>query len=85
MPDGRFHQDFIRLIPPRQHSWLLQGDEVWPDAEEAERMKWTWDILPQLQTIFRRFLQSDDNLEEGFANRQRADFITRTLANLAKL
>jgi len=48
-------------------------------------MKWTWDILPQLQTIFRRFLQSDDNLEEGFANRQRADFITRTLANLAKL
>ena len=48
-------------------------------------MKWTWDNLPQHQTVFRRFLQSNDNFEEGFANQQRADFMTRTLANLAKL
>ena len=82
---GRFHQDYIRVITPGTEDKLLTATTIWPDAADLDRSRWLWDGFPQMQTVFKRFHQSEDNLANGSANQQRADFITQTLADLAKL
>jgi hypothetical protein len=65
----RFHQDFIRVLPPHATAWLI--DRSLPPSERWRRMS-------RLQHVFSAFSDSG-------RNRALADFVTRALKSLARL
>jgi hypothetical protein len=67
--DGRFHQDYIRVVEPDNTDWLI---------EDRWSLEQRWDGLPHIQQVFKKFFQSLDN-------QQNADLITTTLKELSKL
>ena len=66
---GRFHQDYIRVLPPDATASLI--DRSLPPKER-------WRRLPRLQHVFSAFSDSEDN-------RALADFVTHALKSLARL
>jgi hypothetical protein len=66
---ARFHQDFIRVLPPGQTPDLIDGT-----LDPRRR----WERLPHLEHVFEAFCGSE-------ANRALADFVTLALRSLAGL
>jgi hypothetical protein len=67
--DGKFHQDYIRVLPPHTTARLVEG----PLAPRGR-----WERLPRLQDAFKAFSASA-------TNRALADFVTLALKSLAGL
>ena len=89
VPDGKFHQDYIRVIPPGDEE-ALTGRQLctpYPD-EERGLMERIWDSLPMLHTIF-RFHDFDYFGEESLERLREfwkdADMITASIRELAQL
>ena len=87
-PDARFHQDYIRVIPPDQTDYLLgpRGIDIPPDEHGA--MHLLWDQLPMLTKIFRfrdfeLFGEQRDDHGRDFLSG--ADFITAAIRELGRL
>jgi hypothetical protein len=66
---ARFHQDYIRVLPPRATARLI--DRSLPPKRR-------WRRLPRLQDAFKAFSDSS-------GNRALADFVTLALKSLARL
>jgi hypothetical protein len=66
---ARFHQDYIRVLPPR-HTCRLVDDKLEP------RQRWA--RLPHLHSVFKAFSSSE-------TNRALADFVTLALRSLGGL
>jgi hypothetical protein len=79
-PSGRYHQDYIRVLPlaklDRLHRPRL-------NVCREEQMRMLWESLPQLQHVFRYFYQSSDNSVRGGQGQQNADTMARFLGKLA--
>jgi len=72
VPDGKFHQDYIRVLKPDEHGLLL-------DARLSLAQR--WERLHHLQRVFTRF-----NNDRYILDVQKsADTLTQTLHDLAKL
>jgi hypothetical protein len=69
VPRGRFHQDYIRVLPPHETRRLL-------DASLAPRQR--WERMPRLQGVFKALAASG-------GNQALADFVTLALKSLAGL
>jgi hypothetical protein len=87
-PEDRFHQDYIRVIPPDQTARLLGPEGINIPVDERDAMQLLWAQLPMLSTIF-RFSdfglfgeQRDDRGCEFFGD---ADFITAAIRELGRL
>jgi hypothetical protein len=79
---GRFHQDYIRILPLADVNRLVSRQFDGCQVEHL-RMRAIWEGLPQLQDVFRYFYQSPGNRERGRQGQQNADFVTRFLRQLA--
>ena len=87
LPDARFHQDYIRVIPPNQTE-ILKG--VWGvgiPSDEHEAMRLLWKQLPMLTAIF-RFRDFEHFGEQG-KHRGRdfwgsLDFVTTAIRELGR-
>ena|SRR3989337_4222181 len=70
--DGKFHQDYVRLLKPHEHDILL---------DNRLSLDQRWERLHHLQRVFTRF-----NNERYILDVQKsADSLTQTLHDLAKL
>ena len=67
--DGRFHQDYIRVLPPHATTRLI--DQSLPP-------KGRWRRMPRLHDVFKA-------LSDSGGNRALADFVTHALKSLASL
>jgi hypothetical protein len=67
--DGKFHQDYIRVLPPHETARLTDG---------SLSPKQRWQRLPRLQGAFKAF-------SDSAVNRAFADFVTHALKSLAGL
>ncbi len=67
--DGRFHQDYIRVLPPHATARLI--DQSLPP-------KGRWRRMPRLHDVFKA-------LSDSGGNRALADFVTHALKSLAGL
>ena len=85
---GRFHQDFIRLIPPGEIDQLLYvPPPMQGDTENAVSGR-VWDRLPMLTHLFRSFpgSQPDARSSAQAADFWRsADYITTAIRELSRL
>jgi hypothetical protein len=87
-PAARFHQDYIRVIPPGETERLLGPAGINIPTEEQDAMALLWDQLPTLGRIFRfrdfdQFGEHrDDHGREFFSD---ADFITAAIRELGRL
>ena len=88
IPGARFHQDYIRVIPPHETEVLKGPRGVNIPSDEREAMHLLWEQLPMLTKIF-RFRDFDYFSEQG---EQRghdfwssADFITTAIRELRQL
>ena len=86
--EARFHQDYIRVIPPEQTE-LLQGPKG-IDIPSAERdaANLLWEQLPTLTTLFKfRDFEpfGDERDDRGWNFLAGADFITAAIRELGRL
>jgi len=86
--DARFHQDYIRVVPPEE-TWRLEGPRGTdiPDEEDAAA-DLMWQQLPMLTSLFH--FRDFDSFGEQKEDRGRdfwasADFITEAIRDLARL
>ena len=89
-PDGRFHQDYIRVVPLAATEKLV--DPTWDfirgttiPVPENVQVSARWNGLMQIQEVFRYFQQVKDNLERGAQGQRNADFVTAALRELRNL
>jgi hypothetical protein len=70
--NGRFHQDYIRVLPVKAAGKLV--DPYYNEAyqDESFRMQCLWDTLTQLQDVFRYFHQGKGNERRGGQGQQNA-------------
>src|SRR5262249_778980 len=66
---ARFHQDYIRVLPPHQTGGLI---------DDRLDLRQRWRSMPGLQMIFRRFAESKPH-------RSMADFVALALKSLGRL
>jgi len=66
---ARFHQDYIRVLPPHQTGRLI---------DDRLDLRERWRSMPGLQMIFRRFAESKPH-------RSMADFVALALKSLGRL
>ena len=88
LPNARFHQDYIRVIPPDQTELLmgLRGIDI--PADERDAMHLLWEQLPMLTTIFRfRDFEhfGEEGAQRGWDFLGDADFITTAIRELGRL
>jgi hypothetical protein len=88
LPDARFHQDYIRVIPPDQTELLMGPRGIDIPTDEREAMHLLWEQLPMLGKIF-KFRDFEHFGEEG-THRGRdfwgeVDFITTAIRELGRL
>lgn len=84
-PDGRFHQDYIRVIPPDQTELLIGPRGVNIPTDELGAMRLLWDQLPMLTSIFhfRDFEYfGDDSRDRGRDFWSSADSVTAAIREL---
>jgi hypothetical protein len=82
IPGGRYHQDYLRILPlARLEELVTTRFDLF--RHEGMRMRAIWEGLPQLQDVFRYFYQSDDNRLRGRQGQYNADLMVRVLGNLA--
>lgn len=67
--DGKFHQDYIRVLPLQETARLI---------DESLSPRQRWQRMPRLQDAFKAF-------SESAGNRALADFVTLALKSLAAL
>jgi hypothetical protein len=89
-PDGRFHQDYVRVVPLKAAEYLIdpRQDFIHGTDErvlEAQRVSAIWSNLRQLPDVFRYFHQGKGNEERGGQGQRNADFITSALRDLRNL
>jgi hypothetical protein len=87
-PDARFHQDYIRVIPPDRTDYLLgpRGIDIPPDEHGA--MHLLWEQLPMLTEVFRfrDFEFSGEQRDDhGWDFLSGADSITAAIRELGRL
>jgi hypothetical protein len=86
-PNTRFHQDFIRVIPPNRAECLRGPSGIDTPSDDPDAMRQIWDQLPKLGTIFH---YSDFDLfggqrdDRGRAFQDDADFITPAIRELGR-
>jgi hypothetical protein len=82
--DGRFHQDYIRVLPIKAAKKLVNPffDTL---TDEYERMQNVWHSLSQLPDVFRYFHQGQGNEARGSQGQRNADFVTAALRDLKNL
>ena len=77
LPGGRFHQDYIRVLPGYETDRLINQP-----SENSGRVNITeeerWNSLPMIQHVFRSFLATE-------ALYTYADYLTRVIKELKKL
>ena len=88
IPHARFHQDYIRVIPPDGVDRLRGPFGVEIPSNERDSMQLLWEQLPMLTTIFR--FRDFEPFGERRGDRGRdffsgADFITAAIRELGKL
>lgn len=76
VPDGRFHQDYMRVIPADGHERLI--DEPFREHGIEYTLDMRWGRLPMLQHVFRSF-------HETGALNQFERYVSRVIASLSKL
>lgn len=87
-PDARFHQDFIRVIPPGETEILFGPRGINLPADEIGLMNRLWEQLPMLTSIFhfRDFEHfGHEGKERGLDFWNSADFITAAIRELGRL
>jgi hypothetical protein len=88
LPDARFHQDYIRVIPP-DGTELLKGPRgVNIPANEHDAMHLLWEQLPMLTKIFRfRDFEhfGEEKEQRGQEFLKGADFITTAIRDLGRI
>lgn len=77
--DNKFHQDYIRVIPPYETEKLIDIEWI-RQPNPARNYECIWKSLPKLNDVFREFKW--DNVNENAAN---ADLITAIIRNLKEL
>jgi hypothetical protein len=88
IPNARFHQDYIRVIPPEEVGRLRGPFRIEIPSNERDSMQLLWEQLPMLTTIFRfRDFElfgerRDDRGRDFFSG---ADFITAAIRELGRL
>ena len=85
---ARFHQDYIRVIPPDDTECLKGPRGIDIPTNERDAMSLLWDQLPMLHNIFqfrdfKHFGEDGDNRRGDFWNS--ADFITAAIRELGNL
>jgi hypothetical protein len=95
--DGRFHQDYMRVLPLKTserlvNPWYTPGGKSptvteWMESQpdESLRTATVWGGLRQLPEIFRYFHQGKGNEERGGQGQRNADFVTAALRDLRNL
>lgn len=74
--NGRFHQDYIRVIPANEQDRLV--DDPWKVHGMDYTLEMRWDRLPMLLHTFRSFNETGElNLYERY--------VSKVIASLAKL
>lgn len=77
--DNRFHQDYIRVVPPEETERLI--DTGWiRQSDPSRNYECIWKALPKLNDVFREFKWNNVN-----ANAANADLITAIIRNLKEL
>ncbi len=77
--DNRFHQDYIRVVPPGETERLI--DTSWiSQSDPARNYECIWKALPMLNDVFHEFKWNNVN-----ANAANADLITAIIKNLREL
>jgi hypothetical protein len=85
---GRFHQDYIRVVPAGQLDRLLFQPVVPAGTEERQIMSRVWDQLPMITSLFRtwKFDQSNPhNVKRGHDFWAGADYVTAAIRELTKI
>lgn len=88
LPDARFHQDYIRVIPPGEVELLRGPRGIDIPSDERSAMELVWAKLPMLTSIFkfRDFEPFGDSRDEhGWDFLSGADFITAAIRELGNL
>jgi hypothetical protein len=85
---GRFHQDYIRVVPPDKTEALnlsgahmSDGRDPHKNAYDMYGCKGIWESLPILNRVFDKFGRADD----ARINAKNADMITTTIRDLKNL
>jgi hypothetical protein len=87
-PDARFHQDFMRVVPPGESQILFEASRVNPAADESALMQLLWERLPMLTSMFhfRDFEHfGHEGKERGLDFWSSADFITAAIRELGRV
>lgn len=87
-PEARFHQDYLRVIPPNETARLLGPQGIDIPEDERGQMHLLWEQLPTLSSIFRFsdfevFGEQRDQRGRSFFGS--ADFITQAIRDLGRL
>ncbi len=88
LPDARFHQDFIRVIPAGKTSILFGPRGVDLPNDELGSMNRLWEQLPMLTNVFhlRDFEHfGDQGKDRGQDFWSSADFITTAIRDLGRM
>lgn len=88
LPEARFHQDYIRVIPPGETALLAGPRGIDIPTDERGAMNLLWEQLPMLTSIFRfrdfeHFGEEKEHRGRDFWNS--ADFITTAIRELGRL
>jgi hypothetical protein len=88
LPEARFHQDFIRVIPPNETEILKEPRGIDFPGDEFGAMNLLWEQLPMLTSIFRfRDFEhfGEQGKDRGLDFWTSADFITTAIRELGRL
>lgn len=88
LPNARFHQDYIRVIPPNETELLKGPGGVNIPTDECDAMELLWEQLPNLSKIlqpcdFKHFGEEGEYRGREFWNN--ADFIATAIRELGRL
>jgi hypothetical protein len=87
LPDGRFQQDYIRVIPPGQTELLRVPRGITKPADQCEAMQLLWEKLPTLLALFKSPDFEPFGDERGHREQEfwrEADSITSSIRGLAR-
>lgn len=85
--DGRFHQDFVRVVPPSDTETLRYSPPEGTYENERKRMEKVWDRLPMITNLFSSPANCS-TAEEKMKSREfwtAADYITRAIKDLGRI
>jgi hypothetical protein len=83
---GRYHQDFVRVVPPSETDSLLYSPPEGSYEDEHKRMADVWNRLPLITRLFAPPTSCSTPEEKARANEfwAAADYVTSAIRDLAR-